>query len=323
MNEIEGKTPFYADKLCADYDLDYFQGSVINHVIEYKKTRQLSCIRKAIDVCSFCKYESRIIGNKMKPAIKPEELKDGESIMHLLNDNLETYLAQAVYRVFCHNYNACSYYLLLLFNAVTNRRNDNPYAYINGEYIKEIHAYGLVVTITHVFELTKLVGYKIHVGRQKGIPTPKNSPITEDGYYAPRLVDSLEDAKNYASDIVKVEEDFVDGREDGVVQCLPSEFGFTDCTKCEYLKFGDYAVTRRWSESKPGLMSVTRMRWNPDEGKYVSGSSIDEYNYEYLDEYFERWYDDIYDFRLFELNKKYSGIPLDDNGEPTYDHPLS
>ena len=323
MNEIEGKTPFHVWKLCLDYDLDYFQGLVINHIIEYKKTRQLSYIRKAIDVCSFCKYESKIIGNKMKPVIKVEDLKDGESIIRLLNDNLEVYLTQAVCRVLCNNYDACSYYLLMLFDAVTDRRNENPYAYINGKYIKEIHAYGLEVNITPYFELTKFIGFKIFVCRKKGRPCHKGSSITENGFYAQRIVDTFDEAKNYASDIIQIEKDFVNGREDGVVQCLPSEFGFTDCTKCEYRKFGDYAVVRSWSESNPGLMVVKHMRWNDDEKKYVDVSWIEEYNYEYLDKYFERWYDDSYDMRLLDLKKKYSGIPLDENGEPTYDNPLS
>lgn len=323
MFEIEGKTTFHVWKLCLDYDLDYFQGLVISHIIEYKKTRQLSYIRKAIDVCSFCKYESRIIGNKMKPVIKVEDLKDGESIMRLLNDNLEVYLAQAVYRVLCNNYDACSYHLLLLFNSVTDRRNENTYEYINGKYIKEIHAYGLEVNITPYFEITKFIGYKIFVCRKKGIPCPNGSSITENGFYSQRIVETYDEAKDYASDIVQIEKDFVNGREDGIIECLGSEFGITDCAKCEYRKFGDYAVVRSWSESNPGLMVVKHMRWNDNEKKYVDVSWIEEYNYEYLDEYFERWYDDTYDMRLLGLKKKYSGIPLDDNGEPTYDHPLS
>lgn len=322
MFEIEGKSPFHTYKLCLDYDLDYFQGSVISHVIEYKKTRQLSYIRKAIDVCNYCNTESRIDIDKMKPVIKAEELKDGKSIMRLLNDNLDVYLAQAVYHVLCNNYDLCKQFLMVLFNAVNDRRNENPYTYINGKYIKNEYGYGLVATITPVFEFTRHIGYKIHVGREEGLPRTTNSSIMEDGYYAPRLVESLVDAKNYASDIIQVEMDFVNGREDGIIRCLGSEFGFTDCVKCEYRKFGDHAVVRRWSESKPGLMSVNSMRWNADEEKYVICSGIDEYNYEYLDEYFERWYDDIYDLRLIELRKKYSGIPLDKNGEPIFDHPL-
>ena len=322
MNEIERKFKLNVKQLCADFNLDYFQGSVVDNIIEYKKTRQLSYLREAIDVCKFCEMQLRIDSDKTNPVIKSEELKNGENIMRFLNDILDVYLAQAVYLVFCNNYDACRQTLMVLLNAIEDRRNENQYAYINGKYIKEIHSYGLEVSITPIFELTKLIGYTIFVCRQKGIPTPKNSLITEDGIYAQRLVDTLDEAKSYASDIIQIEKDFVDGREDGIVRCLGTEFGFTDCTKCEYRKFGDYAVVRRWSESKPGLMSVNSMRWNADDKKYVICSGIDEYNYEYLDEYFERWYDDIYDMRLIELRKKYIGIPLDKNGEPIFDYPL-
>ena len=322
MFEFEGKLKLNAKQMCVDYNLDYFQGSVVDNIIEYKKTRQLSYIREAIDVCKFCEMQLRIDSDKMKPVMKSEELKDGDSIMRFLNDNLDVYLAQAVYWVFCNNYDSSRHTLMVLLNAIEDRRNENQYAYINGKYIKEIHAYGLEVNITPIFELTKFIGYKIFVCRQKGILTPKNSLITEDGIYAQRLVDTLDEAKSYASDIIQIEKDFVDGREDGIVRCLGTEFGFTDCTKCEYRKFGDYAVVRRWLESKPGLMSVNSMRWDADEKKYVICSGIDEYNYEYLDKYFEEWYDDIYEIRFIKLKKKYSGIPTDKNGEPIFNHPL-
>lgn len=320
MFKVEGK--LNVERLCADYNLDYFQGAILGHAFEFNKTRQLSSIRKAIDVCKFCENEGGLAGNKMKYIIEAAELDGGKSMLTLLNDTFDPYLAQAIYRVFCNDYGTCKYYLMVLLDAINDRRDENPYTYINGKYIKEVHAYGLVVTITPVFEFTHHIGYKIHVGRQEGLPRTTNSSIMEDGYYAPRLVESLVDAKNYASDIIQVEMDFVNGREEGLIMCLGSDFGLTDCAKCEYLKFGYHAVVRRWSKRKYGLISVNSMRWDADKKKYVMCSGIDEYNYEYLDEYFERWYDDIYDFRLLELRKKYRGIPLDKNGEPIFDHPL-
>lgn len=305
MNEIEGTKAFNVKAFCADYNLDYFQGSVLENVFEYKKTRELSYIQKAVDVCSFCIAEARVNRNNVKPVIKDLELENSSIIMRLLNRHFDTYLAQALYKALCNNYDSCEYYLVLFANAIRTNRNDNEYIYSNGAYTYTRHGYGVEVSITPTFEHTRLMGHKIYVS------TMELDGAEARSYYAPIIVKTLDEAKSYASELIKIQEDYINGLEDGVVECDGSEFGILDCAKCEYRKFGNHVVVMAYVESIPGAIKVQHMVWSTDTGKYEVRSGVGSLNYDEQKEYFDRWYNDIYEERvILEVSRKYKGILL-------------
>lgn len=241
----------------------------------------------------------------MKPVIKDFELENSSIIMRLLNRHFDAYLAQALYNALCNNYDSCKYYLVLFANAIRTNRNDNEYIYSNSAYTYTRHGYGVEVSITPIFELTRLVGYKIYVS------TMELGDAEARSYYAPIIVKTLEEAKSYASELIKIQEDYINGLEDGVVECDGSEFGILDCAKCEYRKFGNHVVVMAYVESIPGAIKVQHMVWSTDTGKYEVRSGVGSLNYDEQKEYFDRWYNDIYEERvILEVSRKYEGILL-------------